>query len=61
MTSIVWLALAVILVGFVALLGLGPKGGKPVARTRLMSAARVILIGAVIVCGGMGVFGALMH
>jgi hypothetical protein len=61
MNSLVWIALAVILVTAVALTGAGPKGGKPVARTRLMGMARMILIVGVVVCGTLGVFGAFKH
>jgi len=32
-------------VAIVALTGMGPRGGKPVSRTRLMGTARVFLIG----------------
>ena len=49
MSSVFWLALSALLVVTVALTGIGPKGGKPVARTQLMKTARVILIGGVIV------------
>lgn len=59
MSSLVWLAITVLLVVGVALTGLGPKGGKPVARTRLMKAARFILIGGIVLCAALGVFGAL--
>jgi hypothetical protein len=61
MSSLVWIALAVILVTAVALTGAGPKGGKPVARTRLMGMARMILIVGVVVCCALGVFGAFKH
>lgn len=59
MNSVVWLGLAVGLVAAVALTGIGPKGGKPVARTRLMGTARAILIVGILVCAALGVFGAL--
>lgn len=59
MNPLVWLGLVVVLVGVVALLGVGPKGGKPVARTRLMKTARVFLIGLILVFGAFGLFGAL--
>jgi hypothetical protein len=55
--SLVWLGAAVILVVAVALTRTGPKGGKPVANTRLMGAARHVLVLGVIVCGALGVFG----
>jgi hypothetical protein len=43
MSWLVWLALAVIVAGIAAVTGLQPKGGRPVARTRLMTVARVVL------------------
>ncbi len=61
MSSLVWLGLAVFLVAIVALTGTGPKGGKPVARTRLMGTARVFLIGGILVCAVLGLMGALRH
>jgi hypothetical protein len=33
-----------VLVAVVALLGVRPKGGRPVERTQLMTAARVVLV-----------------
>jgi hypothetical protein len=59
MSSIFWLCLAVFFVTAVALTGTGPKGGKPVARTRLMGTARHIFVLGVIVCGALGIFGAI--
>jgi len=38
------LGIVVLLIGVVSVLGLQPKGGKPVARTHLMTAARVFLV-----------------
>jgi hypothetical protein len=38
------LGIVVIIVGIVSVLGLNPKGGRPVARTRLMSMARIFLV-----------------
>lgn len=38
------LGFAVLLVAIAAVLGLKPKGGRPVASTRLMTAARVMLV-----------------
>jgi hypothetical protein len=61
MSSLVWLGLAVILVATVALVGKGPKGGKPVEKTQLMKTARVALIGGVVVCAALGIFGAFGH
>ena len=43
----------------VVLMGLTPKGGKPVERTRLMKAARHVLLAGVIVCGAAGLWGFL--
>lgn len=39
-----------------ALTGFAPKGGKPVARTKLMKTARWFLLALVIVCAGLGLF-----
>jgi len=61
MSSLVWLGLTVFLVAIVAFTGTGPKGGKPVARTRLMGTARVFLIGATLVCAAVGLMGLLRH
>jgi hypothetical protein len=61
MSSLVWLGLAAILVGGVALTRTGPKGGKPVANTRLMGTARYVLVLGVIVCGALGAFGVFRH
>jgi len=44
MSWLTLLLLAVVLVAFAAVTGLKPRGGRPVARTRLMSAARVVLL-----------------
>jgi hypothetical protein len=44
MTWLVWLVLAVIVAGIAAVTGLAPKGGRPVARTGLMQAARFALL-----------------
>jgi hypothetical protein len=61
MSSLVWLALVVVLAVGVALTGHGPKGAKPVAGTRLMKSARFFLIVGILVCGGLGVMGALRN
>jgi hypothetical protein len=61
MSSLVWIGLAVLLVGGVALTGSGPKGGKPVGRTRLMKSARFFLVAGILICGVLGVFGSLRH
>jgi len=59
MSSLVWLGLTVLLVVGVVLTGLSPKGGKPVARTGLMRAARLVLIVGIALCGAMGVVAAM--
>jgi hypothetical protein len=61
MSSLVWLAFAVVLTVGVALTGRGPKGAKPVGGTRLMKSARFFLIVGILVCGGLGVMGALRN
>jgi hypothetical protein len=61
MSSIFWLCLAVLFVTGAALTGAGPKGGKPVAGTRLMGMARYVLLLGVVVCGVLGIFGAVRH
>ena len=61
MNGLVWIALALILVTAVALTGGGPKGAKPVARTRLMGTARYVLVVGIVVCGALGAFGAFRH
>ena len=38
-----WLGIAVLVTGLAAVSGLAPKGGRPVANTRLMGMARLIL------------------
>jgi hypothetical protein len=49
MSWLVWLALAVIVAGVAAVTGLQPKGGRPVARTGLMTVARVVLLIVVLI------------
>jgi hypothetical protein len=44
MTWIIWLGLAVIIVAVAAVTGIKPRGGRPVASTHLMGAARVVLV-----------------
>jgi hypothetical protein len=61
LSSIVWLALTAVLVVAVALTRTGPKGGKPVANTRLMGSARYVLILGAIGCAALGVLGAIRH
>jgi hypothetical protein len=47
----VWIGLALLLALVVAVTGLGPKGGRRVASTQLMTVARVILIVAIAIVG----------
>jgi len=61
MNPFVYLAVAVILVGVVALIGTGPKGGKPVARTRLMKTARLFLVAGVFLFAGLGIAAVVRH
>jgi len=61
MNALVWIAFALIAVTAVALTGGGPKGAKPVGRTRLMGTARYVLVVGIVVCGALGVFGAFGH
>jgi hypothetical protein len=44
MSPFFWLGLAVVVGALAALTGLKPKGSKPVANTRLMGVARLVLI-----------------
>lgn len=44
MSWIALLGIAVVLVAVAALTGIKPKGTRPVARTGLMTAARVVLL-----------------
>jgi len=61
MSSLVWLGLTVFLVVAVVLSHRTPKGGKPVAGTRLMKSARGILIVGMVVCGAIGLWSAFKH
>jgi hypothetical protein len=61
MSSLVWLVFAVILTVGVALTGHGPQGAKPVGGTRLMKSARFFLIAGILVCGGLGLLGAIRN
>jgi hypothetical protein len=45
-----WLIAAALVVAVVAVTGLTPKGGRPVARTGLMSVARFVLFVIVAIC-----------
>jgi hypothetical protein len=44
-----WLGLALVVGLLAALTGIKPKGTKPVARTRLMGIARVILLAVLLI------------
>jgi hypothetical protein len=61
MNPFVYLAVTVVLVVVVALTGTGPKGGKPVARTRLMKTARLFLVAGVVLFAGLGVAATVRH
>jgi hypothetical protein len=61
LSSLGWLAVAVVLAVGVALAGHGPKGAKPIAGTRLMKSARLVLIVAILVCGGLSLVGAMRN
>jgi hypothetical protein len=49
MTWLGWLTLAVIIAAVAAITGIKPKGTRPVARTRLMGVARVVLLAMVLI------------
>jgi hypothetical protein len=61
MSSFVWLGLTVAFVVAVVFVHVIPRGGNPVAGTRLMKSARLVLIGGIIVCGALGLLGSLRH
>lgn len=44
MTWLTWLLLAALLAAIAAVTGIKPKGTRPVARTRLMGVARIVLL-----------------
>ncbi len=44
MSGLFWIGLAVMIGALAALTGLKPEGTRPVAHTRLMAAARLVLI-----------------
>lgn len=48
MSWLFWLAVAVILTAVVAVLGAQPKGTRPVAHTRLMHVARLVLVAVIV-------------
>lgn len=49
MSWIALLGIAVVVVALAALTGIKPSGTKPVASTRLMSVARVVLFGIAVI------------
>jgi hypothetical protein len=49
MTWLAWLTLAVLITAVAAVTGLKPKGTRPVARTRLMGVARLVLLFIIVV------------
>jgi hypothetical protein len=51
MTWLTWLGVAVVIAAIAAVTGIKPAGSRPVARTHLMSVARVALIAIVLVLG----------
>ena len=51
MTWFAWLGLAVIITAVAAVIGIQPKGARPVARTGLMGMGRFVLIVLIIICG----------
>ena len=44
-----WLALVVLLTAVAAVTGIKPKGTRPVAHTRLMGVARLVLVAVIII------------
>jgi hypothetical protein len=50
MSWFAWLGLAVLISAVAAITGLQPKGARPVARTRMMAVARVVLLAFAILC-----------
>jgi hypothetical protein len=56
MTWLTWLAIALVVVTVAAVTGIKPRGSRPVAHTRLMGVARVVLVLAVLIVAFM-VFG----
>jgi uncharacterized membrane protein len=48
-TWLTWLLVALLVAAFAALTGIKPKGSRPVAHTRLMSVARLVLVVVVLI------------
>ena len=44
MTAFSWVLVVLVIVAIAAITGIKPSGTKPVARTRLMAVARVVLV-----------------
>ena len=49
MTWLTWLIIALLIATFAALTGLKPKDSRPVAHTRLMGAARFVLVVVILI------------
>ncbi|MGZ5446149.1 MAG: hypothetical protein ACXW5U_24845 [Thermoanaerobaculia bacterium] len=49
MNWLVWVGLAVLVVAVAAVTGVKPKGSRPVAGTRLMGVARIVLLVIVVI------------
>ena len=49
MTWLTWLLMALLVATFAALTGIKPKESRPVAHTRLMGVARIVLVVAVLI------------
>ena len=49
MTWLFWLTGAVVLTAVVAISGMQPKGTRPIAHTRMMGAARLVLMVLVVI------------
>lgn len=50
MTWYTWLIAAAFITALAAVTGITPKGGRPVARTSLMSVARMMLLLMILIC-----------
>jgi len=44
-----WLGLAVVVTAVAAVTGIQPKGARPVAHTRMIGMARLVLVGLVVI------------
>jgi hypothetical protein len=49
MTWLTWLSLAVVVTAVAALLGVQPRGARPIANTRLMGVGRFVLMAVVVI------------